>query len=156
MRYKKECRETQTHLKHSLDATRLKPVHRSGKKNSPLPSLELQIPGIWKNILQKHLPSPSLQMLPRIMSQYHSRMAHTASNSNHSPVSCLNLQAPESFSPFHFIFLPAFSPHWAHRPTGPTRTPNQQHVPAPLDFPGAKTSQFFFLVCICYEQAQSF
>lgn len=33
-------------------------------------------------------------------------MAHTASNSNHSPVSCLNLQAFRRFFPFSFYFSP--------------------------------------------------
>lgn len=75
----------------------------------------------------------------QLISQYHSRMAHTASNSNHSPVSCLNLQAPESFFfPLSFYFSPCpFSPlspwaNWASQNTKPTT------LSSPLGFSGGK------------------
>lgn len=75
----------------------------------------------------------------QLISQYHSRMAHTASNSNHSPVSCLNLQAPESFFfPLSFYFSPCplspLSPwaNWASQNTKPTT------LSSPLGFSGGK------------------
>lgn len=109
---------------------------QTGRKNSPPQPLALQIPGMWKNIIQKHLPSPSLQMLPRIImiSQCHSTMAHTASNSNDSPVSCLNSQTLQSFffPPFHLIFLPTLS--LAMKPIGQLGQPENQtnNSPGPL------------------------
>lgn len=71
-------------------------------------------------------------------------MAHTASNSNHSPVSCLNSQALESLSPFHFIFLPTLSPNWAKHPNGPT---GHMFRP-PLNPPGQRLPRSFLFASV--------
>lgn len=71
-------------------------------------------------------------------------MAHTASNSNHSPVSCLNLQALESFPPISFYFSSYPLPIEPVGHLGQSENQNQQYVPTPSNFPG----QDFLDLCL--------
>lgn len=75
-----------------------------------------QVRGMWKNILQKHLPSPSLQMSPRITNQ-----SVSFSNGPHciqfKPLTCFLSEFasfPEIF-PFFILFFSLLS-----LPTEPT------------------------------------
>ena len=69
-------------------------------------------------------------------------MAHTASNSNYSPVSCLNLQAFRRFFPFSFYFSPySLSPlsqqaNEANQKTTPTTRSSPCGFSRGKDFPG--------------------
>lgn len=133
--YRKEYRETQTHLKHSSDVTQLKPVPRQGKKDLPSPSWIVD-----SRDVEEHSPeTPSFSFSSDVTKNSESvsiilECPTLHPIQTHSPVSCLNLQALWSFfPPFHFIFLPTLSPHWANRPMEPIRKPDQQHALAPLD-----------------------
>lgn len=76
-------------------------------------------------------------------------MAHTASNSNHSPVSRMDLQALESFSPFHFIVLPTLSPHRASGPAGPTN-----HTSGPFECPGQRLPRSFLFASVMNKHSR--
>ena len=152
MRYKKEHRETQTHLECSSDFMWLKPASRWGEELSSSPSWIVDSADV-----EEHSPETTFFSFSSDVTKNNKSVSiilewptlHLIQTTHLFPV-WIYLQAFRGFFPFSFYFIypPTLSPHWANRPMGPIRKPNQQHAPAPVDFPGAKTSQVF-LVCVC-------
>lgn len=137
-----------------LHATRLQPVHGPGKKEFSLASAS-QIAGSgMRNTLQKPFPSSFLQILSKNTSSVSIILdrptLHPIQTTHLFPVLICKL-----FRDFFFFHLrsslPLFSSQRAKQRARPTA------YSSPLRPPRAKNlSQFFFLVCICHEQAQSF
>lgn len=163
MRYKKECKEKHGH---DRDIPRCHVASASpwARQERVLPCClqNRRFQGCGRTFSRNPLPLLFFRSYQEyLFRQHHSRMAHTASNSNHSPVSCLNLQTLQRLF-FFSIFLSFEFPPFFSLPIEPSSQRAEQKArptaySSPLRSPRAKHfPNSFFLVCICHEQAQSF
>lgn len=162
MRCRKECEEKHRQDRHTPPCHvavppchAAQPVHGRARESSPSPPLKSLVPGMCKNILQKSFPSPFLQILSKSNSSVSIILErptlHPIQTTHLFPVLICKLFRDYLFFFFHLRPLPLFSSQWPKQKARPTS------IFQPLETSqGQNLSQFFFLVCICHEQARSF